>query len=292
MKLWAWSLGFLLLWGGNTWAQTILTPSHPADVHPVPVLFNELERSDVIYLGETHDSSADHAAQLQIIQELHRRHSDLAIGMEMFQRPFQPVLDQYLAGQITEAELRQQSEYDQRWGFPWANYAPILRFAQANQIPVLALNTPTEVTRRVAQKGLDALQPSDLQWIPPPSEIRTDNEAYRQFLRPIYEDFHEGHSSSTDFERFFLSQVLWDETMAEQVASFLTSHPDYQMVVLAGQGHVMYGHGIPSRVARRMQSVRPLTQRIVLLNPATDPSTQADDSIADYLWLSTDESAP
>jgi uncharacterized iron-regulated protein len=239
---------------------------------------------DVVYLGETHDRPADHEAQLQLIQALHQQHPRLAIGMEMFQRPFQPVLDEYLAGTITAAELRQRSQYDRRWGFPWEYYASILDYARTHQIPVLALNTPTEVTQRVARKGLSALLESDLQWVPPPAEIHTDDAAYRQFLRPIYDEFHHEHGSSQGFENFVAAQVLWDETMAETIANFWLTHPTHQLVVLAGQGHIMYGYGIPNRVDRRI--AEELQQRLILLNPAAD--RMAEPAIADFFWISPD----
>lgn len=254
----------------------------------VPMLIDALATANVVYLGETHDRPADHEAQLQIIQALHQQNPQLAIGMEMFQRPFQPIIDQYLAGTISEAALRQQSQYDRRWGFPWDYYAPILQFAQAHQIPVLALNTPTEVTQRVAHKGLSALLEADLAWIPPLSEINTHSEAYRRFLRPLYDDFHQEHGSSQGFENFVAAQVLWDETMAATIASFLTGHPHHQIVVLAGQGHIMYGYGIPDRVDRRI--TEDLRQRSLLLNLGWndgDNNSDLDDAaIADYLWIS------
>jgi uncharacterized iron-regulated protein len=204
--------------------------------------------------------------------------------MEMFQRPFQDVLDQYLAGKITEAQLVEQSEYEKRWGFPWENYAPLLRFAKTNQLPVLALNTPTEVTRKVARSGLESLTTDERRYIPPFSEIRTDNAEYRQMVQKAYEQHHQvGHGNSTSFERFFTAQVLWDETMAEKIAQFLEANPDYQVVVLAGQGHIIYGYGIPSRVARRLGNGN-LVQRSVLLSPLEGTSSPTNKPVADFVW--------
>jgi hypothetical protein len=68
-------------------------------------------------LGETHNNPEDQKAQLEILQALHQQNRKIAIAMEMFQRPFQDVLDQYLAGKITEAQLVEQTEYEKRWGF-------------------------------------------------------------------------------------------------------------------------------------------------------------------------------
>jgi uncharacterized iron-regulated protein len=285
LQLCALSLGVWLLCHASAIAQQVLSPSHPTRSYTTQTFLQTLAQHSVVYLGETHDHPPDHDAQLQIIQALYQQNPHLAIGMEMFQRPFQDVLDQYLAGEISEAELRQWSQYDRRWGFPWAYYAPILRFAQDHQIPVLALNTPTEITHKVSLKGLNALTSEERQWIPPFSEIRLDNAQYRQFLYPIYANFHHEASSSSDFEQFFLSQVLWDETMAERITHFLLAHPDAQVVVLAGQGHIVYGYGIPSRVARRLEGTMPLSQALVLLNPSTEFQV-GDGAIADYFWFS------
>jgi hypothetical protein len=137
-------------------ADDALTPTEqPAAIFSVQDdTFAALQTADVVYLGERHDSAADHAAQLEIIEALHAENPDLAIALEMFQRPFQPVIDRYLAGEITEAELVAQTEYLERWGFPWEFYAPFLRFAQANELPVLALE-------RSPRKSPDKLRGKD-----------------------------------------------------------------------------------------------------------------------------------
>jgi uncharacterized iron-regulated protein len=156
-------------------------------VNSVAQLIPQIARANVIYLGETHDSAEDHENQLKIIQELHRRNKKVAIAMEMFQRPFQNVINQYLAGKITEEELVKQTEYEQRWGFDWKLYAPIIRFAKENKLPVLATNTPAEITRKVSRQGLESLTPSERKLIPPFSEIRTAPEEYRKMVLAAFE---------------------------------------------------------------------------------------------------------
>ncbi len=248
----------------------------------VESVLKEIASADVVYLGETHDRPEDHQAQLTIIQSLHRLNPQLVIGMEMFQRPYQPVLDRYLAGKITEAELIEQSQYPKRWGFPWEFYAPIVRFARDRGLPVIALNTPTEVTRKVARSGLESLTLAEKRFIPPISAIALGPASYRQRLRQIYDDIHHSKTSQANFERFFQAQVLWDETMAERIARSLQQEPKRLVVVLVGQGHVIYGEGIPSRVARRVPKV---SQVSILLNPSEEFQSQQDKAIADYFWF-------
>lgn len=288
-KLCTWSLGIFCLCTTLAYAQISsldkLSPVETLQQHisTQSNLLKELAKADVVYLGETHDRPEDHQVQLEILQALHQQNPKIAIAMEMFQRPYQGILDQYLAGKITEAQLVEQSDYNQRWGFPWEYYAPLLHFAKTHQLPVLALNTPTEVSRKVARSGLESLTADEQQYIPPISEIRTDNAQYRKMLQDSYQQHHQwGHGNTNDFEQFFTVQVLWDETMAETIAEFIKANPDYQVVVLAGQGHIVYGYGIPSRVARRLNPE--LVQRTVLLGASPESQGEGEGAIADYFW--------
>jgi len=283
IKLCALSLSIFLLCTSAAIAKPIAN-SQLQQTYTNQEILQQLLKARIVYLGETHDSIEDHQAQLAIIQEMQRQNRKIAIALEMFQRPFQSVLDQYLAGKITEEQLIEQTEYNQRWRFPWEYYAPIVRFAALNKLPLLALNTPTEVTRKVATQGLENLTAEEKKHIPPLSEIRTDNAEYRQILLEVYQQHQKAaQGNSTAFERFLQAQVLWDETMAEKIAEFVKANPDYQVVVLAGKGHIVYGYGIPSRVERRL-GVGKVKMRSVLFNLPTDSPSSATKPIADYIW--------
>ena len=247
-------------------------------------IIRTLSKSDIVYLGETHDSLADHQAQLEIIKKLYQNQKKIAIALEMFQRPYQEFLDRYLAGEITETELKTKTEYDQRWGFDWEYYAPILRFAKEKKLPLIALNTPTEISRKVSREGLDELTAAERQFIPPTAEIDLSNPEYRQMLLKIYQQHnHAGHGNSKGFDNFLLVQVLWDETMAERVAQFHQKNPQYKIVVLAGKGHIIYSYGIPQRVARRLQNNN-FQQTSVLLGDITEIEFREGKTPADYFW--------
>ncbi|KAB8330689.1 ChaN family lipoprotein [Scytonema tolypothrichoides VB-61278] len=266
------------------------TCGNPINYFPsFPQIILEIKKVNIVYLGEVHDNSEDHKKQLDIIQELYNQNPKIAIAMEMFQRPYQGVVNQYLAGRLTEEELVKKSEYEKRWGFPWENYAPILKFAKEKQLSVIALNTPSEISRKVAQQGLEGLTLSEQKLIPPLSEIKTDNEEYRQSLQSVFQQHQAAnHANSADVENFFQAQVLWDETMAEGIAKFVKSHPNYQVIVLAGRGHIIYGYGIPDRVARRLKNDK-FIQRSILLSRPDEPTTRKNKRIADFiLFNSTD----
>ncbi|MEB3217332.1 MAG: ChaN family lipoprotein [Nostocales cyanobacterium 94392] len=295
-KLFALSVGFFFLFSCTSYAQPKVNYCATKFINSQCVdnlnkILPEIKKAQIIYLGETHDSSEDHENQLKIIQELYKNNSQIAIGMEMFQRPFQQIVNQYIAGKITEAELIEKTEYKTRWGFDWELYADILRFAKQKQIPVLALNTPSEITRKVAREGLEKLTNEEKKMIPPITEIDTNNIAYRQMVLKAFQQHQSGgHGNSNSANRFFLAQVLWDETMADGIAKFIKANPNYQMIVLAGQGHIIYGYGIPSRVERRIQDTNnnnnnnnKLIQRSVLLSIPEVTEVEKDKSIADFI---------
>ncbi|MGI0492458.1 ChaN family lipoprotein [Alkalinema pantanalense CENA528] len=256
--------------------------------HPMAEVLQQLAQAQVVYLGEIHDSEADHQAQRFILEQLHTQRPHLTIAMEMFQRPFQSVLDRYLKGEISEQILLERTQYQKRWGFPWRFYQPIVQFAKQQQLPVVALNAPSEVVRQVGRKGLDSLKLTDRRFIPPLSAIRLEPDSYRQRLQQLYNDMHQGKGNSQQFDRFFQAQVLWDETMAERISQLVQANPDRLVVVLVGQGHVTYGEGIPQRVARRLRDRFPkFTQFTLLLNPSPDLQSVTTETrpIADFFWM-------
>ena len=278
-------------------SQSIVESPISGKFYFVNQMLDDLAQADVVYLGETHHQLLDHQMQQVLIEGLYHRYlanaadsrppGSFAIALEMFQRPFQPLLDQYIAGDISEADLREQSEFDIRWGFPWEYYAPILRFAQAHRIPLLALNAPAEITTQIARQGISSLSEEQLQWISPLSELDLSEPDYAQLLQRFYEEIHANHSNSSDFDQFFLIQTLWDESMADGIANFLKSQQRAQVLVLAGQGHIVYNFGIPNRVARRqIQMSESITQRTILLSPEVDGfALDTSVPLADYLWF-------
>ena len=239
-------------------ATETAAPSLPVEASPVLDLnaFSTMEQiipaladKRVVFIGEQHTRYDHHLAQLEIIRRLHALHPQLAIGMEMFQQPFQHHLDEYVAGSIDEQTMLRTTEYYRRWRLDFRHYAPILHYAREHGLPVIALNVPTELTHSVAHVGLDGLNDEDRQQLP--ADIAPADEAYRERLKGVFE-YHpkdEGH----DFEHFLDAQLLWDESMAERAAAYLEEHPDHHLVVIAGNQHLAWGSAIPQRLQRRTE---------------------------------------
>ena len=242
-------------------------------------LSNELLHSRIVFIGETHVNPDHHRAQLDIIQALNRKGAQLAIGMEMFPREKQTILNQWVAGDLTEKQFLELVEWEEVWGYPFSLYRDILFFARDNSIPIFGLNAPREIVRKTGDVGLDNLDEQDRERIA--ADIRLNNEAHRQVIK---ERFADHPSTDSDFERFYQAQRVWDETMAEttvQALSDSSTAPDI-IVVLAGTGHMLYRLGIPDGIARRTD------YHFVVIAPATvgDAGLLVEDNAADYIRVS------
>jgi uncharacterized iron-regulated protein len=219
-------------------------------------LAGQLARNRVLFIGEVHDRLEHHRNQLNIIKSVYARYPDLAIGVEYFQKPFQPYLDDYIAGRITEREMLVKTEYFKRWQLDFRLLQPIFRFARENHIPVIALNVSDEIHNKVFTGGMKSLSPDELAQTP--DDMEPASGSYLKRLKSIFDS----HPTSTNFDTFVEGVLLWDESMADTAARYLKAHPGSRMVILAGMVHVMYGDGIPERLDRRLGS----DQSVVAIN--------------------------
>lgn len=237
--------------------------------HKLNEVVKEIAKSKIVFIGEKHTEFSSHLNQLKIIKEMYKKNKELAIGMEMFQKPYQKYLDSFIAGKISEKEMLKKTEYFKRWKYDYELYRPIILFAKKKQIPIIALNIDREITKKVVSEGIDSL--SDEQKEEIPKSINFENDEYKGQLKMIFGMHHSKRFKT--FDEFYHAQLIWDESMASNIVKFMKKNPNYSMAVLAGNGHIMHGHGIPSRIERRG-----ITEYTIALNH-TDPKP----GIADYL---------
>jgi uncharacterized iron-regulated protein len=224
-------------------------------------MYHLLSGSRIIYVGETHTNVKDHEVELNVLKGLDRQFpGQLAVGMEMFQKPSQAQLDRWSRGQMKEVDFMEVwlSNWDQSYNY----YRDILRYVRDHRIPLVALNAPDELVRGVMKNGTAGL----------PEELKKDlpqMDSGDQYHREALEAVFGGHAHGKEgFDRFYQTMLIWDETMAQSVASFLTgpNGKGKKMVVITGGFHVNYGFGVPRRVFRRIKEpyaiVMPYTAEI------------------------------
>ncbi len=234
-------------------AQTCLTPGQwftPAGERTTaiaqPTLLKELAGKRVVLLGEHHDDADHHRWQLQVIAALHAQQPNLVIGMEMLPRRAQPVLDQWVAGQLTEPELLTLTDWGRVWGFDAGMYLPILHFARLNRIPVVAVNVERALVSEVGAKGLAAVPAERREGVSVPAAAP---KAYRDRLEQVFNEHGSAAGNRNAFDRFIEAQLFWDRAFAEALAT-AAKRPGAPLVVgIMGSGHLADGDGVPHQLA-------------------------------------------
>ena len=265
----------------------ILRASGGAEITP-DAFFEELAAADSVCLGESHKNPHHHWAQLRMFEELVNRleASKMALGMEMFQRPFQGVLNDYGAGKIDERAMLTRTDWANRWGYDFALYRPLMALAVKQEIPILALNISTEFKEKIKRVGIEGLTEKERARAP---EVNVDDPDHKAWFDDLmgggaHSSSHGGgHASQEDDEkarRFYFVQVLWDETMAETASSWLTAEAGRRMVVIAGSGHCH-----ESAVVRRMK--RRGVKKVLSVRPVLESGAAQElaDPQTDYLFV-------
>ena len=203
----------------------------------------------VVYVGETHDNPASHRLELATLMALAERYpGKVTLGMEMFTRSQQPVLDRWVAGELDEKAFLKASRWFDTWKMDFAYYRDLLIFARDRHIPLLALNAEKSLVQAVRTKPVEELSGEEKAQLP-------QMDLSDPYQRAMTEGIFGGHShGKMHVEGFLRAQTLWDETMAESIARYLAAPEgkDRRLVVVAGGNHVSYGFGIPRRVFRRL----------------------------------------
>jgi hypothetical protein len=199
--------------------------------------------------------------------------------MEMVQRPFQGVLDDYASGRIDARAMRSRAGWEDRWGYDYGLYGPTIDDVVAAHGQLLALNAAKELTKKISHHGLESLTAEERAQVP---ELDLQNAAHRAWFDALMEDMGgitahsakdpkdaaasphtpapakehtEGEPSSGPDEmptpdRIYTVQVVWDETMAATAATWLQANPQGHLVILAGNGHC-HDSAIIGRIKRR-----------------------------------------
>ena len=253
--------------------ETILRLSDGAELGFSQIL-EDLKGVPLIFVGELHDNKAHHEVQLKVVQALHESGIPLAVGLEMFRRKNQSVLDQWIDGGMSEGEF--QVHFHENWFFAWPLYRDIFRYAREHKIPLIGLNVPREITRQVTRKGFSSLSREQLGQLPSVS-CKVDAE-YMDFIRRSFGAHAHG---DLNFTYFCEAQMVWDTAMAHHLVNFLKENSRYTVIVLAGNGHA-WKRGIPEQVRRQGN----LGYRVILPEaPGMQEKNGTSQADADYLWL-------
>ena len=140
--------------------------------------------ADIVLFGEYHTNPISHWLQLELTTDLYAaRGSGLILGAEMFEADNQLILDEYLAGHITETKFEEEARL---WTNYQTDYKPLVSLAKENKLHFVATNIPRRYANMVFKKGLDSLDSLSREALsymtPLPLEYDASLNCYRQLM--------------------------------------------------------------------------------------------------------------
>ncbi len=240
---------FALVFTGGCVAQKALRLHDKSEIS-VEEMESDLRDVRLIFVGEFHRRLGHHRMQLAVIKALDAAGVKLAIGLEMFTAENQPVLDRWIAGEMTERAFRKA--YYKNWNISWYKYRGIFIYARKHKIPLVGLNLPKKITHKIFTGGLKGLTPEERGML---GDITCDVDMeYEKMIRDAMGQH--AHKKESEYQNFCRVQMSWDSFMAARIVDYLVANPRRVMVALAGSGHA-WKRGIPRKVraAARLENI-------------------------------------
>lgn len=180
-------------------------------------IVENIGKHDVIFLGEMHDDSIGHALQFEIFKSAVEKYSPnrkISLSLEMFERDVQTVVNEYLAGLITEKKFLDDSR---PWGNYKTDYRPLVELAKEKKFPVIAANAPRRYVNMVSRGGRDKLNAlsDDAKKFLPPLPYAQASEAYSKKFKALMGGAPEAQMG---LNNILDSQSLWDAGMAYNIS--------------------------------------------------------------------------
>ncbi|GAB1403583.1 ChaN family lipoprotein [Lentimicrobium sp.] len=173
-------------------------------------LVKAASKADVVLFGELHNNPISHWLQYELTSSLYAaKNNKLVLGAEMFEADNAMVLDEYLAGKITERNFEAEARL---WPNYKTDYKPLITFARDSGLRFIATNIPrryASLVHRQGFEGLETLSDEARQFIAPlPIAYDPELPGYKQMLEMM------GGASGHVNENLPRAQAVKDATMA------------------------------------------------------------------------------
>lgn len=268
-----------------------------------PVTLEDVVRAmsgaDAVLVGETHNDATGHRIEAELLRAAVAhfngateaggagKRRSLALALEMFERDVQTIVDEYLAGLISERHFLLSSR-------PWNNYQtdyrPLVEFAREHKLAVIAANAPARYVSRVSLHGpesLAALSQAAKSWLAP-LPYAPASPVYRAKFEAFMRGAGEGASvpqpagataqasvappspHGAHGTAYLLdAQTLRDATMAYAIAEHLKRNSGAFVFHVNGRFHSEEHLGVAEQLARYLPKARVL---VVTILPDDNPA--------------------
>ena len=243
-----------------------------------------LAAAHVALLGEKHDNPDHHRLQGKMIEALVERGRRPAVAMEMLDEGEQAKVDEVVRTHPGDVDAFFQAVGWEGKGWPPAReYAPVVRAALANGLPIVAANLPSAETHAIAHRGLEAIDPQVVARFDLATPLP---EPLAASLRAELVESHCGMLPEAMLSPMALAQRARDAELAERVALGKAGGA----VLIAGTGHVRKDRGVPRALARNGETSVVSVAFAEVAHDQMDPASYGAEWHAevppfDYVWF-------
>jgi uncharacterized iron-regulated protein len=247
----------VLLMTISTFGQTNITEANyriydaQGNASSLEKIVESLKGADVVFLGENHDDAVAHYLQNEIFRrafEKYGKERAVALSLEMFERDVQTVVDEYLKDLIPENHFLLSSR---PWGNYKTDYKPLVDFAKANRLEVIAANAPRRYVNMVSRGGresLNQLSPEARRWLAP-LPYGEASDAYAKKFNALMGQTTDS-MTPVKHSPIVNAQALWDATMAFSISEYLKRTKNPLVVHLNGAFHTENRLGTPEHLLK------------------------------------------
>lgn len=192
-------------------------------------LVKNVSKADVVVFGEEHNDPTGHLLEAQLFSKMIESYPGTSLSMEMFSTDAQTVLNEYLAGLISEKNFMREA-------LVWSNYQdykPLIELAREKKATVIGANVSTRYSNAVSMGGLEKLNafPAASKNLLPPLPIDTATGRYHEkFIETLG-----GHDMGS--MKIYQTQNLWDASMAWSIVKQAKLHPGAKILQVNGRFH-------------------------------------------------------
>ncbi|OWK70807.1 ChaN family lipoprotein [Pedobacter sp. AJM] len=264
-------------------AQNLNLPYKIYDVRKQKVIsvddiIADMKNTDVLFFGEEHNDSVGHDLEAKIFEKLNKTYpQQVALSMEMFHTDVQPIMNEFLAGLISEKNFIKE-------GRAWENYKdykPLIEYSKANKLQVITGNAAARYSNAVTKEGLVVLEkfPATSLSFLPPLPIDTATGRYYQKFNQLLG----GHGMGT--MKVYQTQNFWDATMAWSVSKFINANKGIKVFHINGRFHSDEKLGTLAKLQQYSPKIK-----ILNISAFSDPAFEKPDwekfnNLGDYIII-------
>lgn len=194
-------------------------------------IIDDCANADVLFFGEEHNDSTGHYLEAEIFKALFKKYNGkVTLSLEMFETDNQLPLNEYMEGWIPEDRFSK----DVRLWSNYKDYRPMIEFAKANHIDVIAADPPRRYVSMVSRLGMASLNnlSKEAKKLLPPLPYDTLSGRYREKFFEIMKGSPGGENP-----KVYHSQSLWDAGMSYSIYKYLKKNKKKKVFHCVGRFH-------------------------------------------------------